>query len=62
MAMSQTERTKRSRAMKAFHARRRETNVQRSLSVQDYWDFSPEAKQHRAKLSRAMKRWWRENR
>jgi len=62
MAMSQTERAKRSRGMKAFHARRREVNERRSFRLQDYWDYDPAAETHRAKLSRAMKRWWRENR
>jgi hypothetical protein len=60
--MSTTERAKRSRAMKAFHARRREANESRSYTLRDYWEFSEEAIAHRAKLSRAMKRWWRANR
>ena len=56
--MSTTERTKRSKALKAFHARRREANERRSFSVQDYWDFGPSST-HRRKLSLAMKKYWR---
>ena len=58
MAMSSAERAKRSRALKAFHARRRNANERRGETLRDYWN-SEDADYHREKLSRAMKRYWR---
>lgn len=49
----------RSRAMKAFWARKRAANESRAVSMGFYWDFDARAPKHRNKLSRAMKSYWR---
>lgn len=49
----------RSAAMREYWARKRDANERRSESLRSYWLYDLTADDHRRKLSRAMKRYWR---